>query len=103
MMTIPEQGTMKLTHYGRKSGNSFHTTIWFVENAGELWIGSLDENRSWVKNLRATGKAKIDFGKGAEAVSVEFLDEDSARERHAAAIAAKYPVLSRVIGLFGRG
>jgi deazaflavin-dependent oxidoreductase (nitroreductase family) len=102
-MNIPKQGTLKLTHFGRKSGKPFDVTIWFTEVGGELWIGSLDIDRGWVRNLRATGRARINFGDGVKDIATEFLDDDRARERYSAAIAAKYPILSRIIGLFVRG
>jgi len=103
-MKIPAaQSTLKLTHYGRKSGKPFDVTIWFTVIDGDLWIGSLDEARNWVRNLRSGGRARVNFGAGPEDVAAEFLDNDADRQRYAAAAAAKYPVLSRLIGLFVRG
>jgi deazaflavin-dependent oxidoreductase (nitroreductase family) len=103
-MTFPQtKSTLKLTHFGRLSAKPYEVTIWFTQVDGELWIGSLDIERSWVRNLRHGGRARIDFGQGPEDVAAEFLDNDADRERYAQAIAAKYPILSRVIGLFVRG
>ncbi len=102
-MRIPEsQGTLKLTHFGRKSAKAFYVTIWFVDIDGELWIGSLDGDKNWVKNLRGTGKGAIDFGQGEIAVTAEFTDDDSMTSRHKEAVTKKYPVMSRLIGLFSR-
>ncbi|HEY2775420.1 MAG TPA: nitroreductase/quinone reductase family protein [Candidatus Binatia bacterium] len=102
-MMIPHyQSTLKLTHYGRKTANVYHVTIWFVEIDDELWIGSLDENRSWVRNLRATGRGAVDFGEGANNVSVEPITQADL-QRFRDAVAKKYPMLSRLIGLFVRG
>ena len=103
-MKIPaKQSTLKLTHYGRRSGKAFEVTIWFTLIDDELWIGSLDVTRNWVKNLRGSGKALIDFGDGPQPVVPEFMDSEADLERYRAAVAAKYPVLHRIIGLFGRG
>jgi deazaflavin-dependent oxidoreductase (nitroreductase family) len=102
-MQIPKQSTLKLTHFGRRSGKPFDVTIWFIDAGGELWIGSLDVSRNWVRNLRATGKGKISFGDGTRDVSAEFLTDAGDLARYRAAVAAKYPVLSRIIGLFVRG
>lgn len=102
-MKIPAQSTLKLTHYGRKSGKPFHVTIWFTDIGGELWIGSLDENRNWVRNLRHAGKAVVDFGSGQMEMRAELRDNDADRDRYRDAVAAKYPILSRLIGLFGGG
>ena len=104
MMLIPNhQSTLKLTHYGRRSAAVYHVTIWFTEIDGELWTGSLDMDRNWVRNLRAAGRGHVDFGDGPTTVNAEFLDSESDKGRYRAAVAAKYPVLSRLVGLFARG
>lgn len=103
-MKIPaRQSTLKLTHFGRKSGKPFDVTIWFCEIDGGLWIGSLDVERNWVRNLRAAGKARVDFGSGAIDVRAEFVEGEADRNRYRDAVAAKYPILSRLIGLMVRG
>jgi deazaflavin-dependent oxidoreductase (nitroreductase family) len=104
-MRIPEsQGTLKLTHFGRKSGKAYTVTIWFVDLGGELWIGSVEGTKNWVKNLRDTGKGAIDFGQGEIQVTAEFTDDPVVTARHKAAVNKKYPIMGRLIeGLFGRG
>lgn len=103
-MNIPSgQSTLKLTHFGRKSGKSFQVTIWFAEIDGMLWIGSLDVDRNWVRNLRSTGRARVDFGSGARDVTAEFVENEAEKLRYRDAVASKYPILSRIIGLFVRG
>jgi deazaflavin-dependent oxidoreductase (nitroreductase family) len=104
-MRIPEsQGTLKLTHFGRKSAKAYNVTIWFVDIDGELWIGSIDGNKNWVRNLRGTGRGAIDFGQGEIQVRAEFTDDPAMTARHNAAVKKKYPVMGRLIdGIFGRG
>lgn len=103
-MKIPElQSTLKLHHFGRRSGKEFEVTIWFTKVDGELWIGSLDQDRSWVRNLRGSGRGKVDFGGGALEVTAREKTDPADKERHREAVRAKYPVLSRVIALLVRG
>ena len=103
MMMIPvHRSTLRLTHYGRRSHNVFHVTIWFTVIDEELWIGSLDGNRNWVKNLKAGGRARVDFGEGPATVSVEFIESASDNARFRASVSKKYPMLSRLIALFVR-
>lgn len=103
-MNIPvDRSTLTLTHIGRRSGKSFQVTIWFTVIDGCLWIGSLDENRNWVRNLRAAGKAVVDLGEGPVEVAAEFLDRDADRNRYRDAVTSKYPLLSRLIAVFGWG
>jgi deazaflavin-dependent oxidoreductase (nitroreductase family) len=103
-MRIPEsQGTLTLTHFGRKSGKAYHVTIWFVDIDGELWIGSMESDKDWVRNLRGTGKGAIDFGQGEQQVVAEFTDDPARTARHKAAVLKKYPVMSRLLSIFGIG
>lgn len=103
-MKIPSrQGTLKLTHFGRRSGKPYDVKIWFADVGGELWIGSLDATRNWVRNLRFTGRGRVDFGDGPTDVVAEFLESEHDSRRYRQAVMAKYPVMSRVIGLFARG
>ncbi len=103
MGAIPEQqSTLKLTHFGRKSGKLFDVTIWFVTIDGELWIGSLDEDRNWVRNLRANSRARVNFGGGVTEMHAEARRGVADLDRFRAAVQKKYPLLSRIIGLFVR-
>jgi len=103
-MQIPaKQSTLKLTHFGRKSGKPFHVTIWFCEIDGGLWIGSLDEDRNWVRNLRGSGKGRVDFGSGPVDVRAEAVVAQADQARYRDAVATKYPLLSRLVGLMVRG
>ena len=95
--------TVKLTHYGRKSGKPYDTTIWFTKLDGVLWIGSMNADRAWVHNLRANGKATLDFGGGPETMRATWVDDAAAVARYQDAIVAKYPFWSRVIGFLIRG
>jgi len=99
---LPKQATLILTHYGRRSGKPFNVKIWYADVDGELWIGSMDGNRNWVKNVRASGRAKVDFGTGPLECTFEPVTDAEGTARYRAAIAAKYPILSRIIALLVR-
>jgi deazaflavin-dependent oxidoreductase (nitroreductase family) len=102
-MKIPSrQSTLKLTHFGRKSGKPFDVTIWFAQIDGGLWIGSLDEDRGWVRNLRATGRARVDFGSGPLDVCAETVADEAGKARYSDAVLSKYPILGRVLRLLVR-
>jgi deazaflavin-dependent oxidoreductase (nitroreductase family) len=95
--------TVRLTHYGRKSGKPFDVTIWFASVDGALWIGSMNGARDWVRNLRANGKATLDFGNGPQAMRATWVDDAAEVRRYDDAITAKYPLWSRIIALLVRG
>jgi deazaflavin-dependent oxidoreductase (nitroreductase family) len=95
----PRGKTCRLTHFGRKSGKRYCVTVWFVVIDGHVWIGSLDETRSWVKNLRAAGEGEIDFGSGPRPIRCTPVESEDDFARFRAAIAAKYRFQSLLIRL----
>lgn len=88
-----------LTHFGRTSGKPYRVKIWWVEVDGELWIGSLDANRAWVRNLRTNGRAEIDRGHGVERLHCEPVTELGEIARFRTAVKQKYPIMSRLLAL----
>ena len=95
--------TVRLTHYGRKSGKPFDVTIWFATLDGAPWIGSMNADRAWIRNLRANGKATLDFGSGPQSMRAIWVEDAATVKRYQDAIVAKYPFWSRIIGLLVRG
>ncbi len=100
---IPNRSKAELTHYGRKSGKPYKVKIWYVVIDGELWVGTLDPTRNWVRNVAANGSAKIDFGQGPVAYRGEWVDDPTAVDSFRAAVRAKYPIASRLVSLMARG
>ncbi len=91
--------TVLLTHYGRRSGKPFTVKIWFALIDGEVWLGSMDTERSWVKNLRANGRGELDFGQGARPISAEAREDPGDIRCFRNAISAKHPLMSRLLRL----
>ena len=94
--------TVMLTHYGRKSGKPYRVKIWFVTIDGKVWIGSLSQERGWVKNIRANGRGELDFGSERHAVRCRWLDDRDV-ERFGVAINRKYWILGPVLRTFFPG
>lgn len=101
-MSLPDRSTLRLTHFGRRSGKRFTVKIWYAIVDGEVWIGSLDADRNWVRNLTATGRGEIDLGDGARACTCQRIGDQASMARFHAAIRAKYPIMSRVVALMVR-
>jgi len=102
-MQIPKQWSVELTHFGRKSGKPFKLRVWFADLDGDLWVGTRDTTRNWVRNLRANGRAELDFGQGAVAFRCREGTREGEQQRFDRAIASKHPVASRIINLMARG
>lgn len=96
-MGVFDRSTIKLTHYGRKTGTAYTVTIWFVVMDRRVWIGSLSKKRSWVRNLRARGSADLDFGTGPHSVKFTWVEDPTILERYSQAVLAKYGLRARLI------
>ncbi len=94
---------VRLLHRGRKSGKVFEVTVWYVELEGDVWIGSLDASRNWVRNVLAADSVDLDFGDGVASYRVERVEEQGAMERFAGAIRARFPLRSRLLALMAKG
>ena len=95
--------TVRLTHYGRRSGKPYGVTIWFVKIDDAIWIGSLKAERAWVRNVRSNGKAALDFGDGPTSMQATWVDDPKHVAHYEQAIREKYPVASRILGFLIRG
>ncbi len=101
-MATSKKWSVELTHFGRKSGKPFKLSVWFVELDGAVWIGTRDIERNWVRNVRAGGRAELDFGEGSVAYrSTEGSAEELARFEKA--ILSKHPIGGRIINFMARG
>ncbi len=48
-----DRQTLKLTHYGRKTGNPYEVVIWYLVEGDKLYLVSANANRSWVRNVKS--------------------------------------------------
>lgn len=100
---MPFRSTLTLTHYGRKTGKPYRVKLWYVPMGEEIWVGSLDATRAWVRNVRARGRAEIDLGEGPRTVTCRAITGRQDRERLSCAIQARHPIMSRILRYFVRG
>jgi hypothetical protein len=100
---VGRTSSVKLAHFGRKTGKRFVARVWFIETDGVVWIGSLDIERNWVRNLEASGRAELDFGQGPSAYIATRCHDLAQMQRFRSAVEAKHPILSRIIASLTRG
>ncbi len=91
--------TTTLTHYGRKTGKPHEVTIWFVLGDDNLYIGTANVNRQWVRNLQKTPKIALSIGGETVDGTARFLTDLAEHERAMAAIRRKYWMFGPVIAL----
>ena len=71
-------GAALITVPGRKSGIPRSTPITMVEHNGQRYVQSPFGSVDWVKNLRASGKATLSWGKRSETVVATELSPEEA-------------------------
>jgi deazaflavin-dependent oxidoreductase (nitroreductase family) len=77
--------TLRLTHYGRKSGKPYDVTIWFVVSGDKVYLGTADVNRQWVRNVKKNPRVILSIGSEKFDGDARFLD-DPAEHDHAMAM-----------------
>jgi deazaflavin-dependent oxidoreductase (nitroreductase family) len=96
---VATRQTTTLTHYGRKSGRPYNVTIWFVLDGEEVYLGTANVNRQWVRNVQKTPKVRLSMGGEMFGGTARFLAERVEHERAMAAIRRKYWMYRPLIAL----
>ncbi len=91
--------TTTLTHYGRKTGKPHEVTIWFVLGDDNLYIGTANVNRQWVRNVQKTPNIRLSIGGETFEGDARFLTERAEHEGAMAAIRQKYWMFRPLIAL----
>ena len=87
---VAARQTLKLTHYGRKSGKPYEVTIWFVLDDERFYIGTANVSRQWVRNVQKTPQIRLSIGGEIFEGAARFLIDRAEHERAMAAIRRKY-------------
>ena len=93
------KSTLILTHYGRKSGKPYKVKIWFVVDGDQLFIGTANVERQWVRNVQKNPRIKLAVGGEKFEAEARFLNDPAERDRALAAVGRKYWVYSPVFGV----
>ncbi|MFM8409549.1 MAG: nitroreductase family deazaflavin-dependent oxidoreductase [Alphaproteobacteria bacterium] len=98
--SISSAKNLRLVTRGRKTGQPREVTIWFVVEGEDLLVGTLDDERNWVRNARANPDVEVEVG--GRRLKGRFADARDAAlvERARTGLARKY-LSARVAGWFG--
>lgn len=96
---VAARQTVRLTHYGRKSGKPYEVTIWFVLDGDKVYIGTANVNRQWVRNVQKTPQVRLSIGGETFGGEARFLTDRAEHERAMAAIRRKYWMYRPLIAL----
>ena len=82
--------TLRLTHYGRKSGKPYQVTIWFIVEGERVWLATANKNRQWVRNVQKTPRVILTIGGETFEGEARFLSDSRERGCVLAMVRRKY-------------
>jgi deazaflavin-dependent oxidoreductase (nitroreductase family) len=82
--------TLRLTHYGRKTGKPHEVTIWFVTEGDKVYLTTGNVSRQWVKNVRQTPRVKLAIGGEAFEGEARFVTDRRELDRVTSKALRKY-------------
>lgn len=80
LQKVSGKQTLRLTHYGRKSGKPYQVTIWFVFDGERLYLATANVNRQWVKNVQKTPRVSLSIAGDTFQGEVRFLSDPAERD-----------------------
>ncbi len=97
---VAGERTLILTHYGRKSGKPYNVKIWFVVDSDKVYIGTVDVNHDWIRNVQKTPRVRLSIGGEKFEGDARFLTD--AEHEHAIALLRRKYWLFQPIFLVAR-
>jgi deazaflavin-dependent oxidoreductase (nitroreductase family) len=90
LQRIANTQTLRLTHYGRKSGKPYEVTIWFIVDGDKILLPTANIGRQWVRNVRKTPHVTMNIVGEMFSGDARFLDNAAERDRVIGYVRGKY-------------
>jgi deazaflavin-dependent oxidoreductase (nitroreductase family) len=102
MLRVGDRQTLRLTHYGRKSGRPYEVTIWYLVDDGRLYLVSANAARSWVRNVKVRPAVSLRIGDEIFNGNVRAITDTQEREKVNGLVMRKYWYVAPMLrlGLF---
>ena len=85
-----DRQTLRLTHYGRKTGRPYEVTIWYLVDADKLYLVTANASRNWVRNVKARHAISLRIGEEVFNGDVREITDPQEREKVNALVEHKY-------------
>ena len=90
LQKVGDRQTLRLTHYGRKSGRPYEVTIWYMLDDDRLYLASSNANRSWVRNVKVRPAVSLRVGSEIFNGDVRLITDQQEREKVNRLVERKY-------------
>ncbi|MGB3551915.1 MAG: nitroreductase family deazaflavin-dependent oxidoreductase [Candidatus Binatus sp.] len=87
---VGDRQTLRLTHYGRKSGRPYEVTIWYMVDDDRLYLASANGARNWVRNVKARPAISLRVGDEVFNGDVRVITDKQEREKVSGLVERKY-------------
>lgn len=85
-----DRQTLRLTHYGRKSGRPYEVTIWYLVDDGRLYLVSANAARNWVRNVKVRPAVSLRVGDEIFNGNVRAITDTQERDKVNGLVMRKY-------------
>lgn len=100
---ISGRKTVRLTHYGRKSGKPYRVTIWFLFDGEKIYLTTMNMGRQWTQNVQKRPEIELEIGGERFAGKVEaVVESDEEMRRVVQLMKRKYPIALPYLWFKGR-
>jgi deazaflavin-dependent oxidoreductase (nitroreductase family) len=87
---VSDRQTLRLTHYGRKTGRPYQVTIWFLVHDDRFYLVSANANRGWVRNVKRRPAVSLQIGEQIFNGDVREIIDQQEREHVYNLVERKY-------------
>ena len=85
-----DRQTLRLTHYGRKTGRPYEVTIWYLVDADKLYLVTANASRNWVRNVKSRHAISLRIGEEVFNGDVREITDPQEREKVNTLVERKY-------------
>ena len=85
-----DRQTLRLTHYGRKTGRPYEVTIWYLVDAEKLYLVTANASRNWVRNVKSRHAVSLRIGEEVFNGDVREITDPQEREKVNGLVERKY-------------
>ena len=97
---ISNNQTLKLTHYGRNTGQACEVRIRFVAAGDNIYPPTGNVNRQWVRNVKKTPRVRLSVGGEMFDGEARFLSEPGEHDRVMPMVRRKYWMFLPMIAIW---
>ena len=96
---IGDKQTLRLTHYGRKTGRPYEVTIWYMVDDDRLYLASANAARNWVRNVKVRPAVSLRIGDEVFNGNVRAITDPQEREKVSGLVERKYWYVTPILRL----